>query len=134
MADKIVVHMDTLHPLVLRIDEMVADVFGIKTAKQVGEIALHRGRNEVDADLWRRWLDGNKENPLMKGRLIIQEADPDQQENPDDEAKAGHPGGPVGTHAEQGEVRDGGVEATDESSAPALPTTFWPSDGPVRLG
>ena len=71
MADKIVVHMDTLHPLVLRIDEMVADVFGIKTAKQVGEIALHRGRNEVDADLWRRWLDGNKENPLMKGRLII---------------------------------------------------------------
>jgi hypothetical protein len=50
-------------PVVLRVFEMVDGEVG-KVARQVGEIALARGRNEVDADLWAKWLKQNEGGPL----------------------------------------------------------------------
>lgn len=71
-------------PLVLRIDEMVKGDGGIETARQVGEIALERGANEVDADLWDRWFEQNKDGPLVTGGIVAEEK---PREDRDDEAE-----------------------------------------------
>ena len=66
---KVAVHLNHA-ALTLRVDKMVEGELGIKVAKQVAEIPLVLGRNEVDADVWKAWHDQNKEGPLVKGGII----------------------------------------------------------------
>lgn len=138
-----IVHLNH-DPVVLRIEKKVTDTFGIVAFQTVGEFALARGRNEVDAKAWDSWyeVDGAT-NPLMTGGSIIVEepkeepdGEPEKQsvvgaaaagpergesepgadvggpsQGGEDGAEAGSPGG---ADAEQGEVRDGGIEAPAE--------------------
>lgn len=53
----------THDPVVLRVEEMVDGEVG-KVARQVGEIQLKRGPNEIDPDLWAKWLALNKDGPM----------------------------------------------------------------------
>lgn len=79
---KTVVHLHTA-PLVLRVEEMVDGEVG-KVAKLKTEIPLARGRNEVDAEDFKAWLKMNKDGPLVKNHIIIEEP----KDTKDDEGKS----------------------------------------------
>ena len=63
-----------------------ADAFGIKTAKLVAEIPLARGRNEVDSVVWTRWLEQNKDGPLIRESLIQAEQPGEKHDGEDPES------------------------------------------------
>lgn len=68
---KTIVHLHAA-PLVLRVEEMVDGEVG-KVAKLKTEIPLVRGRNEVDAEDFKVWLEMNKDGPFVKNHIIIEE-------------------------------------------------------------
>ena len=74
-----IVHLDSA-PLVLRVEEMVDGEVG-KVAKLKGEIPLKRGRNEVDAEDFKVWLEMNKDGPLVKNRNIKTEEPKDDKDD-----------------------------------------------------
>jgi hypothetical protein len=84
MADKKTIVYLKMSPLVLRLDEMIADAFGIKTAKLVAEIPLARGRNEVDPVVWARWVEQNKDSPLIRDGFIQEEKAGEKHDGEDD--------------------------------------------------
>ena len=77
-------------PMVLRVDEMIEGPMGIKEARMVGEIPLVTGINQVDADLWRRWLEQHKDNPLVTGGHVKAQGENDAEGNSE---QAAHPAG-----------------------------------------
>jgi hypothetical protein len=74
-----IVHLNH-DPIVLRTEERVRGEGGIETFKQIGEIALQRGRNEVDAAAWDLWYAGSGEaSPLITTGLLHVEEQKDEK-------------------------------------------------------
>lgn len=68
-------------PVTLRVDEMVAgEIQGSKVSKFIGDIPLVRGVNKIDADLWAKWLESNKDGPIAA--LIREEKNDGKTEEP----------------------------------------------------
>lgn len=73
-------------PIDLRIEQKVKGEMGIETFRTVGEIALARGRNEVDAASWDLWyaVDGET-NPLITSGIITVEKPKEETDGKDPE-------------------------------------------------
>jgi hypothetical protein len=113
MADKIVVHLDGPR-ITLRVDEMIDGEIE-KRARLKCEIPLNVGRNEVDADVWKEWLEMHKDSPLVTSGILKTEERPDGKREDHQDSD-----GSSRSHTVEGEVRDGGVEVGRASGDPAL--------------
>ena len=53
--------------IALRLFEMIEGPLGIKTAREVGDtVELDEGVNEVPDEFWKKWLEANKDNEIVK--------------------------------------------------------------------
>jgi hypothetical protein len=66
-----VVHCRRSSGIVLRLYDMVDGPLGIKSARPKGDaVTLVPGRNEVDDEFWKAWLDGNKDDALLRDGVV----------------------------------------------------------------
>lgn len=80
-----VVHLNGQSAIDLRVEEMVdGEVPGSKVARQIGEILLKPGRNDVDDALWAKWTALNPNSPMLASGVLHEEKEEtDDQKKPD---------------------------------------------------